>query len=119
MTHTTKERQIIGRIKGQMTKAGIYEERFDIQIEQTAENMAEIDEMKAIVKREGRVIVEDTTAGNKKHIAHPIIVPLQNAQALLVRQLGALGLNKTQEKKSEAKEVKRKEVDGVQAFFGQ
>ena len=102
-----------------MTQAGIYEERFDIQIEQTAENMVEIDELKSVIKNEHRVITEVTTTGNIKHIAHPLFVPLQNAQALLVRQLGALGLNKTQEKKTEARNVKSAEPDGVQSFFGQ
>lgn len=115
--HTKAELLYISRIKGLMSKAGIYEDAYEIQIEKTAENMASIDDMRKIVKDEGRVLVEDTTAGNKKHIAHPLIPMIQNAEGLLVRQLGALGLNKTQEKKSEAREKKREQLDGIQTFY--
>jgi len=118
-THNKKESYQIGRIRSMMTEAGIYERRFEIQIEQTAENMAEIDEMKSIIRKEGRIEVETKTGGvGNKRAPHPLIVPMQAAQALLVRQLGALGLNKMQEKKSEAKEAKTAKKDGVETFFG-
>jgi len=101
-----------------MQNAGLYEERYELQIEQTAETLCEMDEIKAIIKREGRTLLEEKTGGiGVKRAMHPLYTPLNQYQQLLIRQLSALGLNKLQEKKSEAKEAKRAEVDGVQAFM--
>lgn len=106
------------RIRNMMENAGIYEERYELQIEQTAETMVDIEEIKSVIKKEGRVVQEVKTGGlGMKTAAHPLYMPLNQLQQLLIRQMASLGLNKLSEKKSEAKEAKRQDMDGIEAFY--
>ena len=106
------------RIRNMMEDAGIYEARYELQIEQTAETMVDIEEIKSVIKKEGRVVQEVKTGGlGMKTTAHPLYMPLNQLQQLLIRQMASLGLNKLSEKKSEAKEAKRQEMDGIEAFY--
>lgn len=108
----------VKRIRKMMQEAGIYEARYEIQIEQTADTMLDIKQLRETITREGRTTIEEKTGGvGAKVVAHPLLAVLNNAQKLLIQQLAALGLNKLSEKKSETKEAKRAEKDGVQAFF--
>ena len=101
-----------------MEDAGIYEARYELQIEQTADTMVDIADMKAVIKKEGRVVQEVKTGGlGMKTTAHPLYMPLNQLQQLLIRQMASLGLNKLSEKKSEAKEAKRQDMDGIEAFY--
>lgn len=118
MAKTKSQKNNEERIRKLMEDACIYEPRYELQIEQTAETMVDIDEMKAVIKKEGRVVQEVKTGGlGMKSAAHPLYMPLNQSQQLLLRQMASLGLNKLSEKKSEAKEAKRQEMDGVEAFF--
>ena len=106
------------RIRKMMEDAGIYESRYELQIEQTAETMVDIEEIKSVIKKEGRVVQEVKTGGlGMKTAAHPLYMPLNQLQQLLLRQMASLGLNKLSEKKSEAKEAKRQDMDGIEAFY--
>lgn len=117
MRKTTAQQRAEDRIREMMEDAGLYEPRYAIQVEQTAATMVEVDELTAIIKKEGRTILEEKTGGvGIKRIPHPLYTPLNNEKQLLIRQLSALGLNKLQEKKAEAKEAKKAE-DGVMAFM--
>jgi len=96
------------RIRVMMEDAGIYEPRYEIQIEQTAETMVEIDDIKAQIRKEGRTLLEEKTGGiGVKQTMHPLYTPLNNFQQLLIRQLAALGLNKLNSKKEEAASTKK------------
>ena len=115
-TKSQKESEI--RIRNMMEDAGIYEPRYELQIEQTADTMVDIEEIKSVIKKEGRVVQEVKTGGlGMKTTAHPLYMPLNQLQQLLIRQMASLGLNKLSEKKSEAKEAKRQEMDGIEAFY--
>lgn len=106
----------VKRIRKMMEEAGIYEARYEIQIEQTADTMLDIKQMREVITREGRTSIEEKTGGiGAKKVAHPLLSALNDSQKLLNEQLGYLGLNKKNEKKAEAKEAKRGEVDGVMA----
>lgn len=106
------------RIRNMMADAGLYEPRYELQIEQTGETLREIDEIKKIIGREGRTVKEMKTNGvGEKMAFHPLYTPLNNYQQLLLRQMAALGLNKLSEKKSEAKEPASPKKDGVMSFL--
>lgn len=108
----------VKRIRKMMQDSGIYEARYEIQIEQTADTMLDIKQMRELITREGRTCMEEKTGGKgQRKVSHPLLSDLNNSQKLLNQQLAALGLNKLSEKKSETKEAKRAEKDGVQAFF--
>ena len=118
MAKTKSQRANETRIRNMMEDAGIYEARYELQIEQTSETMVDIADMKAVIKKEGRVVQEVKTGGRgKTTTAHPLYMPLNRLQQLLIRQMAALGLNKLSEKKSEAKEAKRQDMDGIEAFY--
>lgn len=118
MAKTKSQKESENRIRNMMEDAGIYEPRYELQIEQTAETMVDIADMKAVIKKEGRVVQEVKTGGlGMKTAAHPLYMPLNQLQQLLIRQMASLGLNKLSEKKSEAKEAKRQEMDGIEAFY--
>ncbi len=98
-----------------MQDAGIYEARYEIQIEQTADTMLDIKQIREAIGKP-KTSTEDKTGGvGQKMVVNPLYGPLNNAQKLLIQQLAALGLNKLSEKKSETKEAKRSEMDGVMA----
>ena len=118
MAKTKLQKSNENRIRNMMDDAGIYEQRYELQIEQTAETMVDIEEIKSVIKKEGRVVQEVKTGGvGHKTAAHPLYMPLNQLQQLLLRQMASLGLNKLSEKKSEAKEAKRQEMDGIEAFY--
>ena len=92
------------RIRQAMQKAGIYEERFEFQIAEAANTIEEIEAMRKVVKKEGRVVTETKTGGvGVKKDAHPLIVQINNFKRTYIQELAALGLNKMSEKKAEAK----------------
>lgn len=98
------------RIRQAMQKAGIYEERFEFQIAEAANTIEEIEAMRKVVKREGRVVTETKTAGvGVKKEAHPLIVQINNFKRTYIQELAALGLNKMSEKKAEAKSRKNED----------
>lgn len=106
------------RIRSLMESSGLYEARYELQIEQTAETLVEIDEIKAQIKKEGRTLKEEKTGGvGLKQAMHPLYTPLNNLQQLLIRQFAALGLNKMSEKKAETQNAKQDKPDGVQEFM--
>lgn len=95
------------RIRQAMQKAGIYEERFEFQIAEAANTIDEIEAMRKVVKKEGRVVTETKTGGvGVKKDAHPLIVQINNFKRTYIQELAALGLNKMSEKKAEAKSRK-------------
>lgn len=106
------------RIRKMMTEAGIYEARYELQIEQAVETIVEIADIRAIIKKEGRVLVEEKTGGiGAKRVPHPLLDYLDKCEKRLANIYGVLGLNKSQEKKAETREAKRQDMDGVQTFF--
>lgn len=118
MRQTKAHQTHADRIRAMMEEAGIYESRYELQIESTAETMVEIDELKAQIKKEGRTITEEKTGGvGSKRVAHPLYTPLNNYEQLKIRQFAALGLNKLSEKKAETQQAKQQNIDGVQEFM--
>ena len=51
MAKTKSQRENETRIRNMMEDAGIYEARYELQIEQTAETMVDIADMKAVIKK--------------------------------------------------------------------
>lgn len=100
-----------------MQDAGIYEARYEIQIEQTADTMLDIKQLRDSIGKPQLMVEEKTGGVGTKVSANPLYAVLNNSQKLLIQQLAALGLNKMSEKKSETREVKRQDMDGVQSFF--
>ena len=98
------------RIRQAMQKAGIYEERFEFQIAEAANTIDEIEAMRKVVKKEGRVVTETKTGGvGVKKDAHPLIVQINQFKRTYIQELAALGLNKMSEKKAEAKSRKNED----------
>ena len=108
---TKKQEDNAARIRLAMQKAGIYEERFEFQIAEAAQTMDEMEAMRRIIKKEGRVLEELKTGGvGMKKDAHPLVVQLNQLKRTFIQELAALGLNKMAEKKAEAK-TQKKEAD--------
>ncbi len=107
----------VKRIRKMMQDAGIYEARYEIQIEQTADTMLDIKQLRDSIGKPQLMVEEKTGGVGTKVSANPLYAVLNNSQKLLIQQLAALGLNKMSEKKSETREVKRQDMDGVQTFF--
>ncbi|MBQ6984557.1 MAG: P27 family phage terminase small subunit [Bacteroidaceae bacterium] len=107
---TKKQEENAANIRTTMQKAGIYEERFEFQIAEAAQTMEEMEAMRRIIKKEGRVVEEVKTGGvGTKKDAHPLVVQLNQLKRTFIQELAALGLNKMSEKKAEAKARKTEE----------
>lgn len=97
----------VKRIRAMMTEAGIYEARYELQIEQAADTMVEVSELRHIIKSEGRTLVEEKTGGiGIKRLPHPLLNYLNQCETRVTQLYAALGLNKLSEKKAETKAAK-------------
>ena len=90
-------------IRQRMKDAGIYEERFELQIESLANTMDDIAQWRSIVKKEGSVIKELDSNLNPKRIAHPLLKLINDAKKLEKDQLAALKLNMLRERPADGK----------------
>jgi hypothetical protein len=103
-----------------MQEAGIYEERFEFQIEETAELLDELKKAKEIIKKEGRVI-EQTTYSNSlptvKKVEHPLLSHYRSLHKDIPNHLASLGLNRLSEKKTDPKPNKN-EKNPAKEWFG-
>ena len=86
-----------------MKDAGIYEERFELQIESLANTMDDIAQWRSIVKKEGSVIKELDSNLNPKRIAHPLLKLINDAKKLEKDQMAALKLNMLRERPADGK----------------
>lgn len=97
-------------LRSKMEQAGIYEERFEFQIQETAEIIDELAKTKGIIQKEGRVINQETygnaTTTLTKKVEHPLLPHYRALHKDLPNHLAALGLNRLSEKKSEPKPSK-------------
>lgn len=87
------QKSIESSIKNAMIEAGVYTSHFDLQIEQTANTIAECQKMQSIISKEGRVVTEETKYG-KKTLAHPLLGIVNQFQRTILQQLSSLGLNR-------------------------
>ena len=90
-------------IRQRMKDAGIYEERFELQIESLANTMDDIAKWRSIVKKEGSVIKELDSNLNPKRIAHPLLKLINDAKKLEKDQMAALKLNMLRERPADGK----------------
>lgn len=94
-------------LRQRMQDAGIYEERFEFQITETAEIIDELAKTKGIIQKEGRVINQETygnaTTTLTKKVEHPLLAHYRSLHKDLPNHLAALGLNRLSEKKAEPK----------------
>lgn len=107
----------VKRIRKMMQDAGIYEARYEIQIEQTAETMLDIRQLREAIGKPATKTEQKTGGVGEKLVANPLYAVLNNAQKLLVQQLASLGLNKLSEKKADTRTAKNDDDDGVKSFF--
>ena len=85
-------------IRQRMKDAGIYEERFEFQIESLAATMDDIAMWRGIVKKDGIVIKEFDSNLNPKSIPHPLLRVINAARKLEKEQMAALKLNMLRER---------------------
>lgn len=94
-------------LRSKMEQAGIYEERFEFQIQETAEIIDELAKTKGIIQKEGRVINQETygnaTTTLTKKVEHPLLSHYRSLHKDLPNHLAALGLNRLSEKKADPK----------------
>ena len=101
-----KKTKTPSELRQRMQDAGIYEERFEFQITETAEIIDELAKTKGIIQKEGRVIKITTYGGSMptdKPIEHPLLPHYRSLHKDLPNHLAALGLNRLSEKKAEPK----------------
>ena len=85
-------------IRQRMKDAGIYEERFEFQIESLAATMDDIAMWRGIVKKDGIVIKEFDSNLNPKSLPHPLLRAINDARKLEKEQMAALKLNMLRER---------------------
>ena len=90
-------------IRQRMKDAGIYEERFEFQIESLAATMDDISLWRSIVKKEGSVVKELDSNLNPKTMPHPLLKSITDAKKLEKDQLAALKLNMLPERPADGK----------------
>ena len=94
-------------LRSKMEQAGIYEERFEFQIQETAEIIDELAKTKGIIQKEGRVINQETYGNANttliKKVEHPLLSHYRSLHKDLPNHLAALGLNRLSEKKADPK----------------
>lgn len=103
-----------------MQDAGIYEERFEFQVVETAALMDELEAVRNIIKREGRTITQTTYSNSmptEKQVEHPLLGHLRALHKDIPAHLAALGLNFQSMKKADPK-VKVADNDPVSDYFG-
>ena len=102
-----RKSQTPDELRKKMEQAGIYEERFEFQIQETAEIIDELAKTKGIIQKEGRVINQETYGNANttliKKVEHPLLPHYRALHKDLPNHLAALGLNRLSEKKSEPK----------------